>query len=86
MISMDDPEVIESLKYLLVSKAERIKFQAMPFDGKKQCFVVDHKEGFVACEIVSKEPAKGKEPAKATVKTLKGEVKEYFIIYVHKKI
>ena len=76
MISLDDPEVIESLRYLLVPKTERIKYQAMPFDGKKQCFVVDHKDGFVACEIVSKEAAKGKEPAKATVKTVKGEVKK----------
>jgi hypothetical protein len=82
MISLDDPEVIESLKYLLVSKAERIKFQAMPFDGKKQCFVVDHKEGFLPCEIVSKEPAKGKEPAKATVKTSKGEVNFLIIFYI----
>ena len=75
MISLDDPEVIESLRYLLVPKTERIKFQAMPFDGKKQCFVPDHKEGFVAAEITGKEAGKGKEPAKVTVKTCKGEVK-----------
>ena len=65
---MDDPEVIESLKYLLVPKSERIKFQAMPFDGKKQCFVPDHKEGFVTAEIT------GKEGALMVVKTGKGEV------------
>ena len=74
MISLDDPEVIESLRYLAIPKAERIKFQAMPFDGKKQCFVPDHKEGFVPCEIESKEPAKGKDSAKVTVRTGKGDV------------
>ena len=76
MISMDDPEVIESLRYLLVPKTERIRFQTLPFDGKKQCFVPDHKEGFIAAEITGKEPAKGKDPVMVTVKTSKGEVKK----------
>ena len=79
MISLDDPEVIESLRYLAIPKTERIKYQAMPFDAKKQCFVADHKEGFLACEITSKEAAKGKEPAKATVKTCKGEVRKQLL-------
>ena len=65
---MNDPEIIESLKYLLVSKEERIKYSAMPFDGKKSCWVPDHKEGFLAAEIQS---TKGDD---VTVKTSKGEV------------
>jgi len=67
MISLDDPEVIESLKYLLVPKEERIRCQAQPFDAKKQCFVAEHKEGFVPAEIT------GKEGALVVVKTTKGE-------------
>ena len=67
MIDMNDPEVIESLKYLLIPKEEKIKLQAQPFDGKKQCWVPDHKEGFLAAEILSE---KGED---ATVKTSSGE-------------
>ena len=74
MISRDDPEVIESLKYLLVPKSERIRYQAMPFDGKKQCFIPDHKEGFIPAEIT------GKEGSLITVKTTKGEVNSFKII------
>ncbi len=47
---------------------ERIKLQAQPFDGKKQCWVPDAKESFIAAEITS---TKGEE---VTVKTDKGEV------------
>ena len=68
MIDLHDPEVIESLKYLQVSPEEKIRFQAMPFDGKKNCWIPDQKEGFLAAEIVS---TKGDE---VTVKTGKGEV------------
>ena len=68
MIDMNDPEVIESLKYLLVTKEEKIKMQAQPFDGKKNCWIPDHKEGFVAAEIQS---TKGEE---VTVKNGKGEL------------
>lgn len=65
---MNDPEIIESLKYLLIPQAEKIKAQAQPFDGKKSCWIPEHKEGFIAAEIVS---TKGEE---VTVKTSKGEV------------
>jgi myosin heavy chain 6/7 len=68
MISLDDPEVIESLKYLLVPKEERIRCQAQPFDAKKQCFVPEHKEGFVAAEIT------GKEGNLTVCRTVKGDV------------
>ena len=68
MIDMNDPEIIESLKFLLIPKEEKIKMQAQPFDGKKQCWIPDHKEGFLAAEIQS---TKDEE---VTVKTSKGEV------------
>ena len=53
MIDMRDPEVIESLRYLEVTREERIKLQAQPFDAKKACWVAEHKEGFLAGEIQS---------------------------------
>ncbi len=56
------------MKYLALPTEERIKLQAQPFDGKKQCWVPDAKESFVAAEITS---TKGEE---VTVKTDKGEV------------
>ena len=70
-VDMNDPEVIESLKFLLISPADKIKMQAQPFDAKKQCWVPDHKEGFIAAEI---ESTKGEE---VTVKTSKGEVMKF---------
>ena len=71
MISLDDPEVIESLKYLLVPKEERIRVQAQPFDGKNNCFVPEHKEGFIAAEIT------GKEGNLVVVKTAKGDTAKF---------
>jgi myosin heavy chain 6/7 len=68
IVDPNDPEVQESLKYLLITTTEKIKLQALPFDGKKQCWIPDHKEGFLASEI---ESTKGEE---VTVKTSKGEV------------
>jgi myosin heavy chain 6/7 len=66
-ISDSDPEIQESLKYLVISTEERIKQSAIPFDGKKQCWVPDAKEGFVSGEIQS---TKGDE---VTIKTSKKE-------------
>ena len=71
--NISDPEIIESLKYLLVSREEKMKMQAQPFDGKKNCWIPDQKEGFVAAEIQS---TKGEE---VTVKTNKGEVNNFII-------
>ena len=71
MVDMHDPEVIESLRYLQVSKEEKIKTQARPFDGKKNCWIPDQKEGFITAEIQS---TKGEE---ITVKNSKGEVTLY---------
>ena len=73
VVDMNDPEVIESLKYLLVPKEERIRVQAQPFDGKKNCFVPDHKEGFLPAEIQSTE-----DDGSVVVRTSKGEVCEFF--------
>lgn len=67
---MNDPDIIESLRYLQVSKEERVKTQARPFDGKKNCWISEQKEGYVAAEIQS---TKGDV---VTVKTSKGEIKE----------
>ena len=66
---MNDPEVKESLKYLAVSTEEKIKLQARPFDGKKNCWIPDQKEGFLPAEIIS---TKGEE---VTVKVNGGEVR-----------
>ena len=57
------------MKYLALPNEERIKLQAQPFDGKKQCWVPDVKESFVAAEITS---TKGEE---VTAKTSKGDVR-----------
>jgi hypothetical protein len=56
------------MKYLSLSAEERIKLQAQPFDGKKQCWVPDAKESFVPGEITA---TKGEE---VTCKTDKGDV------------
>lgn len=56
------------MKFLTIPTDERIKLQAQPFDGKKQCWAPDAKESFVAAEITG---TKGEE---VTVKTSKGEV------------
>ena len=67
---MNDPEVIESLKFLIVPKEERIRTNSLPYDPKKNVFAPDHKEGFIAAEIQS-EDAKGM----VTVKKINGDVK-----------
>jgi hypothetical protein len=67
-VDMNDPEVIESLTFLLVPKEEKIQTQARPFDPKKNVFVHDSKEGFVAAEIIDSDGTN------ATVQTASGEV------------
>ena len=67
MVDSNDPEIQESMKYLLVTKEERIRLATMPFDPKKNIWIADHKEGFIAGIIDS---IKGE----VTVKTNKGEV------------
>ena len=70
MVDMNDPEVIESLKFLLVPREEKIETQARPFDPKKNVFISDPKEGFIDAIVQSEDEAKGM----VTVKTSKGEV------------
>ena len=48
MVDSNDPEIQESMKYLLVTKEERIRLATMPFDPKKNTWIADHKEGFIA--------------------------------------
>ena len=71
MVDMNDPEVIESLKFLLVPKEERIQTQARPFDPKKNVFVHDSKEGFIDAVVQSEEGEK------VTVKTSSGGVSHF---------
>jgi hypothetical protein len=73
-ISVDpnDPEVIESLSFLLVPKEERILNATKPFDSKKDCFVKDAKEGYMAAQIQSDD---GKQ---LTVKKANGEVSQKY--------
>jgi len=68
MINVDpnDPEVIESLTFLLVPKEEKIQTQSRPFDPKKNVFVRDAKEGFIDGVIQSEDGDK------VTVKTRNG--------------
>ena len=54
MIDMNDPEVIESLKFLAVAKEERIRLSSLPFDAKKNCFIPHKTEGYVT-SIIEKE-------------------------------
>jgi myosin heavy chain 6/7 len=70
MVDMNDPEVIESLKFLMVPKEEKIKTCAKPFDGKKNVFIRDAKEGFVDAIIQSEDATKGT----VTCKNAKGDV------------
>ena len=55
----------EDMKYLAVDRKKLMKEQTQTFDGKKNCWVPDEKEGFLAAEIQS---TKGEE---ITVKLVK---------------
>ncbi len=50
---MNDPEVIESLKYLVVPKEEKIRTSSQPFDSRKNFFVPCKEEGYECAEITS---------------------------------
>jgi hypothetical protein len=51
MIDMNDPEVIESLKYLLIPKQRKIELAAMPYSSTKNFFVPCKDEGYECAEI-----------------------------------
>ena len=55
MVDLCDSEMIESFKYLIVSKEEKSRAEGRSFDGKKNCWVPDLKDCFVAAEILSEE-------------------------------
>ncbi len=48
---MNDPEVLESLKYLLVPKEEKIRLAAQPYSSLKNFFVPCKNEGYECAEI-----------------------------------
>jgi len=48
-ISPDDPDY----QYLAPNKKKLTEEQMMPFDGKKNCWIPDQKEGYIKAEIVS---------------------------------
>ena len=52
MVDMNDPEVIESLKYLLVPRARRIELANMPYSVTKNFFVPCSEEGYECAEII----------------------------------
>ncbi|BFZ17428.1 hypothetical protein BsWGS_20467 [Bradybaena similaris] len=53
-LDVNDPD----FQYLVVDRKKLMKEQTQTFDGKKSCWVPDHKEGFLAAEIQS---SKGEE-------------------------
>ncbi len=55
MIDMNDPEVVESLKFLLVPKARKIELAAMPYSSTKNFFVPCHDEGYECAEITKED-------------------------------
>jgi len=48
-ISPDDPDY----QYLAPNKKKLHEEQSQPFDGKKNCWIPDQKEGYVKAEIIS---------------------------------
>ena len=72
----NDKEIVESLRYLQISPEEKLKIQSKPFDAKKNCWVEDHKDGYIHAEIISTDERK----KESSVKTSKGEVCNFIII------
>jgi len=48
-IPEDDPD----FQYLAVNRKKILEEQTQPFDGKKACWIIDAKEGFLKAEIIS---------------------------------
>jgi hypothetical protein len=72
----NDKEIVESLRYLQISPEEKLKIQSKPFDAKKNCWIEDHKDGYIQAEIISTDERK----KESSVKTSKGEVCNFIII------
>jgi hypothetical protein len=64
----NDPEVKESLKYLVLPTEEKLKLRSQAFDAKKACWVPDAKEVYIAADITE---VKGDQ---TVVQTARGEV------------
>ena len=78
MIDMNDPEVIESLKFLLVPKQRKIELAAMPYSSTKNFFVPCHEEGFECAEITNEDGDN------ITLMTRKGKVSSSLCLYYSK--
>ncbi len=72
MIDMNDPEVIESLKFLLVPKEEKIRLAAQPYSSTKNFFVPCKEEGY-ECAVITKEDGDN-----ITLETRKNKVSQCF--------
>jgi hypothetical protein len=59
MIDLNDPEVLESLKYLVVTKEERAKNELIKYHAQKDVFAADNKEGYIQVSIVNEDDKKG---------------------------
>ena len=55
MVDMSDPEVIDSLKYLLVPREEKIRLAALPYSSTKNFFVPCKEEGYECAEITKED-------------------------------
>lgn len=47
--SFDDPD----FQYLAVDRKKMLEEQNQPFDGKRNCWIIDKKEGYMKAEIIS---------------------------------
>ena len=47
--SFDDPD----FQYLAVDRKKLLEEQNQPFDGKRNCWIIDKKEGYMKAEIIS---------------------------------
>ena len=52
---MNDPEVIDSLKYLLIPREEKIRLAALPYSSTKNFFVPCKEEGYECAEITKED-------------------------------
>ena len=68
---MNDPEVVESLKYLLVPKVEKIRLAALPYNSTKNVFVPCKEEGYECAEITKEDGDN------VTLMTRKNKVRNY---------
>jgi len=74
MIDMNDPEVIESLKFLLVAKSEKIRLAAQPYSSTKNFFVPCKEEGY-ECAVITNEDGDN-----VTLQTRKNKVNFFFCL------